>query len=60
MATIRKKRDKWCVEIRRSFHKHISKTFISKNKFAKYRFLDFIIIFEIKYRKNPMGGIEKI
>ena len=30
MATIRKKRDKWCVEIRRSFHKHISKTFISK------------------------------
>ena len=30
MATIRKKREKWCVEIRRSFHKHISKTFISK------------------------------
>ena len=30
MATIRKKRDKWCVEIRRSFHKHISKTFMSK------------------------------
>ena len=30
MATIRKKREKWCVEIRRSFHKHLSKTFITK------------------------------
>lgn len=30
MATIRKKRDKWCVEIRRTFHKPIYKSFISK------------------------------
>ena len=30
MATIRKKRNKWCVEIRRSFHKPIYKSFIGK------------------------------
>jgi integrase len=30
VATIRKKREKWCVEIRRSFHKHLSKSFITK------------------------------
>ena len=30
MATIRKKRDKWAVSIRRSFHKPLFKSFASK------------------------------
>tara|TARA_R100001591_G_scaffold24072_1_gene33949 strand:+ start:95 stop:1081 length:987 start_codon:yes stop_codon:yes gene_type:complete len=38
MATIRKKRDKWCVEIRRSFHKHISKTFKSKQDAQRWAY----------------------
>ena len=37
MATIRKKREKWCVEIRRSFHKHISKTFTTKQESKNVR-----------------------
>ena len=38
MATIRKKREKWCVEIRRSFHKHISKTFTSKQDAQRWAY----------------------
>jgi len=36
VATIRKKQEKWCVEIRRSFHKHLSKSFITKHDVQRW------------------------
>lgn len=36
MATIRKKRNSWCVEIRRTFHKPIYKSFIAKQDAYKW------------------------
>ena len=42
MATIRKKRDKWAVSIRRSFHKPLFKSFVSKQdaQFVRIRIFE--------------------